>query len=845
MRLKVTGNINLVDLKAMKKLTSIITLDLSQTSITELPAGFMSGSRTLSEIKLPETLNKIGSSAFSNCTALAAFPMNDVSVIENSVFAGCKSLKEIDLSGIETIGRSAFSNCSSIKDIDLSHVKEINDASFQECISLEHVDLSSIVKLGDGGGYGGSFEGCTSLKNIVIGKDISQISRSAFSHTALESVTIPEGVKYLGDKMFEYCSKLITVELPSTLTNIYTSAFSNCTSLKRISFSTGLKTISSNAFNGCTSLEEITLPATVNSIGGGAFYNTGIKTFRCLAVVPPTISDGSFIGGSMDMTQTYLYVPPFSRDFYRNTAYWSDFYLMRPIQDPIDYILVDRELSINLEEEDNAVVANNPRIDLTTSAIRNDSYYDRYAVVGQLTAQGAGTLSAGQLNITGQISNRNQKYQLCPTLINYADKMRADNVTHDISFYNGDYGNSGLWHFVSLPYDVKISDIVPGNETYWVIRRYDSAARAAGETSSTWVNMTNDDTMEAGKGYIISAAGGETYVDDYGRTRQRAPHLTFTSGNSLTKNNLFRPTDVVVSLTEYPAEFAHNRSWNLIGNPYPCYFDMHHLNEDFTAPITIWNGSAYVAYSPVDDDLVLAPYEAFFVQCPLETTQMTFKETGRMHATEGVSAYKAKSRKHTALSAEGRNVFDFTVIGTNGEDRTRIVLNPEAKAEYEIGRDASKFFAEGNGSAQLFVNADVTYSINERPVGDGSALLGFRGAEGEDYILSLSGKYNSEWHVMLTDNLIARTIDLTKEDYHFMGSVSEASDRFSVRFTLAGSGQSGIDSIRDDFTADAIVTVVDINGSTVFSGAMADMQVPQAGIYVVTDGNITRKAILK
>jgi len=835
---KVTGNINDVDLNAIKNLTALMKLDLSETTITAIPEKFMYNRTSLIEVKLPSTLTKIGNSAFSGCTALQFFYLNGIKSIGTSAFYGCSSLMNINLNGVYDIGSSSFYNCTKLNNIDLSTVKIIGGKAFENCSSLEYVDLSSAVNIGFSSyDYGGSravgyaFHNCTSLKSVEFGntRELLAIWDWSFSNTGLESVVFPKGMGGLSDGIFDNCSKLKQVEIPSTVKYIGGRAFMGCSKLSNISLSTGLVSIEEYAFYGCSSLVEITIPSTVNSIGSNAFDNTGIKSFICYAVIPPT-AENSFIGNDMDMNRTFLYVPPFSKDFYRNTEYWSAFYLMRSIEEPVDYILVDRPLTINLEEEDNVAVANNPIIDLQYSETN----------IGQLTATGEGTLSSGQLKVSGKLANRNRLgYQYVPSLINYADKMRADSVSHKISFYNAN--KSGIWHFFSLPYDVKVSDIVPSEDAYWVIRRYDSAARAAGETSATWVNLTNDDTLEAGRGYIVSVYAD--YNNKYGNSLM--PTLSFKSGNSLTKNNLFRTIDIIVPLTEYQSEFAHNRSWNLIGNPYPCYFDMHYLNEEFTAPITIWNGESYVAYSPVDDDLVLAPYEAFFVQCPLDSKEMVFREAGRMHSNEGKTLYKKDRQNVEIVSAEGRNVFNFVLTGENYEDRARIVLNPDAKSEYEIGRDASKFFADGSDNARIYVNADVAYSISERPVADGIATLGLRSAKENVYSLSLSGKYSDEWSVMLTDNVTGITVDLTKEAYQFASSTTENNTRFSVEFKLNGNGGTGIDSIVSDFGADCIVKVTSINGVEVYSGRLSDIEIPTSGLYLISNGTETRKAILK
>lgn len=842
---KVVGNINDIDLSAIKNLTTLMKLDLSETTISSLPDQFMYNRSSLVEVKLPSTLKSIGNSAFYGCSALQSFDLNGITTIGSNVFYGCHSLSYINLSGVQSIGSSAFRKCSKLNNIDLSTVVYIGSYAFSDCSSLESINLTSAVTIGylpnESEYYqvGYSFENCTSLKEVTFGNNLYNIYSSSFRNTAIENITLPGSLTSIADEVFKNCKNLLSVEIPSSITSIGSNAFLGCSSLSTVSMETGLSVIGSSAFDGCTSLEEVIIPPTVKFIGSGAFDNSGIKTFKCYAVVPPTV-ESSFIGSNMDMSRTYLYVPPFSKDFYRNTEYWSNFYLMRSIDDRIDYILVDRPLTINLEEEDNAVVANNPTIDLQYGGTYRDQYYDTQYYIGQLTATGEGTLSAGQLTVSGQLSRRSRNsYQYMPTLINYADKMRADNVTHNLTFYN--YNGSGEWHFISLPYDVKVSDIIPSANTYWVIRRYDSSARAAGETTSTWVNLTNDDTLEAGKGYIVSA-----YSDGYDSNGYSInPTLSFTSGNSLTKNNLFRPTDIIVPLTEYAAEFAHNRSWNLIGNPYPCYFDMHFLNEEFTAPITVWNGSSYVAYSPVDDDLVLSPYEAFFVQCPLDANEMTFKEAGRMHSNEGKTLYKAASRSREVISAEDRNVFNFVLSGENYEDRARIVFNSDAKLEYEIGRDASKFFAGSNDNAQIYVNADVTYSINERPVNDGIATIGIRSAKETVYTLDLNGKFSDEWNVMLTDNESGITVDLTKESYQFTSAATENSSRFTVKFMLANNGQTGIDSIVADFGKDSYVTVTAINGVVVYTGRLSDINIPTSGLYLISNGKETRKAILK
>lgn len=366
--LKVTGNINDIDLSAIKNLTTLMKLDLSETTITELPAQFMYNRTSLAEVKLPSSLVKIGESAFNGCSALKSFDLNGIKTIENSVFSDCQSLSYINLAEVDTIGSEAFYNCNKLDNIDLSNVVNIGSRAFENCSSLQAVDLSGAEVLGGDGRSSGyaTFRNCTSIKEVTFGDKLYYIGANTFENTGLINVSIPEGVTALEGQTFADCDSLASVELPSTLTAIYSGVFRGCTALTTVKMKTGLKQIGEGAFYRCSALEEITIPSTVSTIGRDAFSSTAIKNFKCYAAVPPSASS-DFIGGSMDMSRTYLHVPPFSKDFYRNTQYWSNFYLMRSINEQIDYILVDRELTINLEEEDNEVVSNNPTIDLRYS----------------------------------------------------------------------------------------------------------------------------------------------------------------------------------------------------------------------------------------------------------------------------------------------------------------------------------------------------------------------------------------------------------------------------------------------------------------------------------------------
>ena len=66
--------------------------------------------------------------------------------------------------------------------------------------------------------------------------------------------------------LFSNCSKLTSVNIPSTVTLIGTTAFQNCYKLASIELPDGLLSISNSAFASCNSLSYIIIPASVTTI---------------------------------------------------------------------------------------------------------------------------------------------------------------------------------------------------------------------------------------------------------------------------------------------------------------------------------------------------------------------------------------------------------------------------------------------------------------------------------------------------------------------------------------------------------------------------------------------------
>ena len=85
-----------------------------------------------------------------------------------------------------------------------------------------------------------------------------------------EYVRIPDGIINIGAESF-HNARVVSVEIPDSVTEIREGAFSGCERLARIRLSTRLLVIRKNAFQGCVSLSDIALPASLQEIDKAAF----------------------------------------------------------------------------------------------------------------------------------------------------------------------------------------------------------------------------------------------------------------------------------------------------------------------------------------------------------------------------------------------------------------------------------------------------------------------------------------------------------------------------------------------------------------------------------------------
>lgn len=814
-KLIIEGELNADDWSMMKDMTNLTEIDLSGALIDEIPDGAFSGRWALDKVVLPSTLRTIGSRAFYETRLTSIDIPKGVTSIKDYAFYNSQKLEKADLpDSLTSIGEYAFNRCFSLQSVKIpAKLTTVSRSAFQSCRSLANLELhDSITTIG---AY--AFGGCA-FSELKIPASIRTIAEGAFEMSSnLTKLTLNEGLERIGEIAFRQ-SPIDTLNCPSSLRYIGNSAFDDCTSLRQINLNEGLTNINNYAF-AHTIPTEVVLPSSLEYCAEGAFDDcNSLVTIEARSVMPPNTDGGCPLTGT-DLTKAVLYVPVWSLAEYKLATGWNQFNTINHSDFMPQYVKVNKDFYFTLRDELDPDYRPDIELTVTNNQITDSQGNSDYQH-GNLTISGRSKLAVNDFSMVlspyakysyerNYYYNESYRY-LRPTSLIVKGEMRAENVT--INLWNA----TERWQFVSFPFDVKVSDIVPvDSTTSWVIRSHSGAERAAGNAAAVWQNLSADDVLQAGKGYIMQCYKPN---DENGNRYEAAQFTVRPLTTTVNRQQIFNADNRTVALEEHLAEFEHNRSWNLIGNPYPSYFDTRFL--DFGAPFMVWNSNNqnYEAYSPVDDSYILAPAEAFFVQRPVDQESITFLKDGRQtdrYARTLVEEEPASapqriraaydSNTHTAAQ---RTVFNITLAKDGQQaDRTRVVINEAATMQYDLSRDAAKFTGTEPAVSQIFtINGATRYAINERPLNNGQALLGLHFGTDGTYTIGLSNQPDGQ--VTLEDRLTGTKQQLNgTAGYSFTAKAGDSTDRFVLHFDAVATGINAataneVDRNDDTYTLD-------------------------------------------
>lgn len=223
----------------------------------------------------------------------------DTKTIGDKAFMDCMYLSNLEIPTVLTVGDYAFKN-SAITNFEAKELTAIGNEAFYGCTGLEIFDLSENTTLTNI--PKNSFKGCSSLKEIYIPKQITEMGDSAFENAGLTSlsfakdnqikslpskafknnvnltsVNLSDNLEVLSNQGFQGCESLSTISFPDSVYAIDESTFAGCKSLSLVNVNEGLLSIGKMAFKGCSALRNIELPSSLLSVNSNAFENSGLE----------------------------------------------------------------------------------------------------------------------------------------------------------------------------------------------------------------------------------------------------------------------------------------------------------------------------------------------------------------------------------------------------------------------------------------------------------------------------------------------------------------------------------------------------------------------------------------
>lgn len=311
---KVPSNIVSISADAFKGHDELTTLDLSEAvNLKTIGANAFEGTG-ISSVVLPESVTYLGAGAFKDCPNLVSADISgneDIemgsAVLENdkleelsyngsvtlsslvgseegildnltsvsisgdsdgeivsSALNGATNITSVDLTGAKIVGSNLFGGLAQVNTITgTDDVEYVADDSVNDTVWYDNQPDGMIY-------FGTAFittKGTAS--SVSLKSDVTGIASEAFAKSSAIS-SIPETVKYIGEKAFQQCSNLTSVYLPN-LIYCEDRAFQGCTNLETIYFADNTE-MGEGIFEFCSSAKYVSLP--YSGLLESLFYET-------------------------------------------------------------------------------------------------------------------------------------------------------------------------------------------------------------------------------------------------------------------------------------------------------------------------------------------------------------------------------------------------------------------------------------------------------------------------------------------------------------------------------------------------------------------------------------------
>ena len=255
----------------------LVSVEMSE-KVTGIGASAFALCESLSEINVPNTITKLGGDAFLSCKSLTSFEWPEAIRTVGTALR-LSGITELVLpETVERIGERAFDGCSKLESITIPHtVNAIGKYAFQDTPSLTEINIPNGIMTIP--------EGCFARSGIteaIIPDSVYTIERYAFkSCENLERVVLPESLNSIASEVFTNCSSLSEINWPSGVTEIGWHQFKG-TALTEFTVPATVEEIGSYAFMDCTQLETLTFESKYTDVTGSQiFENCPLLTIYC------------------------------------------------------------------------------------------------------------------------------------------------------------------------------------------------------------------------------------------------------------------------------------------------------------------------------------------------------------------------------------------------------------------------------------------------------------------------------------------------------------------------------------------------------------------------------------
>lgn len=176
--------------------------------------------------------------------------------------------------GVIELDDYAFFNCSDLTDITLpSSVEIIGDYPFGYTSSLERINVDD------------NNENYCDADGVLFNKGMTELI--SFPGSNNNECIIPEGINTIVEGAF-LGSGVVSVSMPSSVTDIGKNAFRDCDSLKSIVLPRNIKQINDFTFRGCNELETLVFPNGLERIGK---YAVSLCDKLSKVIIPYSVTD--------------------------------------------------------------------------------------------------------------------------------------------------------------------------------------------------------------------------------------------------------------------------------------------------------------------------------------------------------------------------------------------------------------------------------------------------------------------------------------------------------------------------------------------------------------------------